>query len=162
MFSKAIKLALLSILTLTLAGCLSFGPLSHKQVRMLKQEGFTLTDEGWSLGLPERLLFDFNDSSIKQSHTPELQRLAIELRKFNLDSVKIVGHTDNIGNPEYNQKLSEQRADNVANIFLSSGFNPKNIQVQGKGSTQPVENNDSEENRAANRRVAVIIVPQVK
>lgn len=157
--SKTLKISVLAIFCLILSGCLSLGGLSHQQVRILKKEGFVLSNEGWSLGLPERLLFDFNASNIKPSHQAELMRLAQQLKKYNLSKVKIVGHTDNIGNAEYNLKLSQQRAQTVATIFLKHGFMPQNVFVLGKGSTQPVEKNDSEQHRAANRRVTVIIIP---
>lgn len=156
MLSKIIKLSCLALLSISLTACLSFGPLSYKQVKVLKKEGFTQTNEGWSLGLPERLLFDFNDSTIKSNHVAEIERLATQLHKYKLDKVKIAGHTDNIGNPEYNLKLSEQ---SVAEMFQKSGFSQQNITILGKGSSQPVEDNDTEEHRAANRRVAVIIIP---
>ena len=159
MLSKIIKLLCLALVSISLTACLSFGPLSYKQVKVLKKEGFSQTEEGWSLGLPERLLFDFNDSAIKSNHATEIERLATQLHKYKLDKVKIAGHTDNVGNPEYNLKLSEQRAQSVAEIFQKSGFSQQNMTILGKGSSQPVENNDTEEHRAANRRVAVIIIP---
>lgn len=159
MLSKIFKLSCLALLSISLTACLSFGPLSHKQIKVLKKEGFTQTNEGWSLGLPERLLFDFNDSTIKANHVTEIERLALQLHKYKLDKVKIAGHTDNVGNPEYNLKLSEQRAQSVADIFQKSGFSQQNMTILGRGSSQPVEDNNTEEHRAANRRVAVIIIP---
>ena len=81
------------------------------------------------------------------------------MHKYKLDKVKIAGHTDNVGNPEYNLKLSEQRAQSVADIFQKSGFSQQNMTILGRGSSQPVEDNNTEEHRAANRRVAVIIIP---
>lgn len=149
----------LTLLCLTLAGCLSFGPLKYRQVKMLKKEGFVLTEEGWSLGLPERLLFDFNKSDIKPENGKEIVRLAKQLNKYDLQKLKIVGHTDDIGNPEYNQKLSEERAQSVAGIFLNEGFKQTNLNVIGRGSNQPFVPNTSDENRASNRRVAIIIIP---
>lgn len=149
----------LTLLCLTLAGCLSFGPLKYRQVKMLKKEGFVLTEEGWSLGLPERLLFDFNKSDIKPENGKEIVRLAKQLNKYDLQKLKIVGHTDDIGNPEYNQKLSEERAQSVAGIFLKEGFKQTNLNVIGRGSNQPFVPNTSDENRASNRRVAIIIIP---
>lgn len=147
----------LTLLCLTLADCLSFGPLKYRQVKMLKKEGFVLTEEGWSLGLPERLLFDFNKSDIKPENGKEIIRLAKQLNKYDLQKLKIVGHTDDIGNPEYNQKLSEERAQSVAGIFLKEGFKQTNLNVIGRGSNQPFVPNTSDENRASNRRVAIII-----
>jgi outer membrane protein OmpA-like peptidoglycan-associated protein len=125
---------------------------------MLKKEGFVLTEEGWSLGLPERLLFDFNKSDIKPENGKEIIRLAKQLNKYDLQKLKIVGHTDDIGNPEYNQKLSEERAQSVAGIFLNEGFKQTNLNVIGRGSNQPFVPNTSDENRASNRRVAIIII----
>ena len=159
MRAQTIKISFIALLCLTLAGCLSFGPLEYRQVKMLKKEGFVLTEEGWSLGLPERLLFDFNKSDIKPENGKEIIRLAKQLNKYDLQKLKIVGHTDDIGNPEYNQKLSEERAQSVAGIFLNEGFKQTNLNVIGRGSNQPFVPNTSDENRASNRRVAIIIIP---
>ena len=159
MRAQTIKISFIALLCLTLAGCLSFGPLKYRQVKMLKKEGFVLTEEGWSLGLPERLLFDFNKSDIKPENGKEIIRLAKQLNKYDLQKLKIVGHTDDIGNPEYNQKLSEERAQSVAGIFLKEGFKQTNLNVIGRGSNQPFVPNTSDENRASNRHVAIIIIP---
>ena len=156
---KNIQLSILAILCLALTGCMNLGGLSYKQAKAVKKEGFVLTDEGWSLGLPERLLFGFNESNIKPEHQTEIIRLANQLNKYNLNKLKVVGHTDNVGAAEYNLKLSEVRAQNVSNIFIEQKFKPQNIQVVGKGAEQPIKPNDTEEHKAENRRVAVIIVP---
>lgn len=159
MYTYTIRVSFIALLCLTLAGCLSFGPLKYRQVKMLKKEGFILTDEGWNLGLPERLLFDFNKADIKPEHGQKINRLAKQLNKYDLHKLKIVGHTDDIGHPEYNQKLSEERAQSVASIFVQQGFKQNDLTVLGRGSSQPFVPNTSDENRANNRRVAVIIIP---
>ena len=159
MYAYTIRISFIALLCLTLAGCLSFGPLRYRQVKMLKKEGFILTDEGWSLGLPERLLFDFNKADIKPEHGQKINRLAKQLNKYDLHKLKIVGHTDDIGHPEYNQKLSEERAQSVASIFVQQGFKRNDLTAVGRGSSQPFVPNTSDENHASNRRVAVIIIP---
>ncbi|MDQ9890600.1 OmpA family protein [Acinetobacter pittii] len=159
MNTRSLKLSFIAFLCITLAGCLSFGPLKYRQVKLLKKEGFVLTDEGWTLGLPERLLFDFNNAQLKQSHEAELVRLANQLNKYDLNKLKIVGHTDDVGDATYNQKLSEERAQSVANLFLTRGFKKENIYVIGRGSTQPYVPNTTNENRAINRRVAIVVIP---
>lgn len=159
MNTRSLKLSFIALLCITLAGCLSFGPLKYRQVKLLKKEGFVLTDEGWTLGLPERLLFDFNNAQLKQSHEAELIRLANQLNKYDLNKLKIVGHTDDVGDATYNQKLSEERAQSVANLFLTRGFKKENIYVIGRGSTQPYVPNTTNENRAINRRVAIVVIP---
>lgn len=158
MLIKSLKFMLVGFICIALSACMTSG-LSHKQVRFLKKEGFVLTDEGWRLGLPERLLFDFNKSDIHPGHEQEVIQLASQLRKYNLNKIKVIGYTDNIGSPEYNLNLSQQRADSVASIFLRHGFLSQNVTTQGKGSAQPIRPNDSEVNRAENRRVAIIIIP---
>ena len=105
------------------------------------------------------LLFDFNKANIKPEHVQEINRLAKQLNKYDLHKLKIVGHTDDIGHPEYNQKLSEERAQSVASIFVQQGFKQNDLTVLGRGSSQPFVPNTSDENRASNRRVAVIIIP---
>ena len=105
------------------------------------------------------LLFDFNKANIKPEHVQEINRLAKQLNKYDLHKLKIVGHTDDIGNPEYNQKLSEERAQSVASIFVQQGFKQNDLTAVGRGSSQPFVHNTSDENRASNRRVAVIIIP---
>lgn len=159
MNTRSLKLSFIALLCITLAGCLSFGPLKYRQVKLLKKEGFVLTNEGWTLGLPERLLFDFNNAELKQSHEAELVRLASQLNKYDLNKLKIVGHTDDVGDTAYNQKLSEERAQSVANLFLARGFKQENIYVIGRGSTQPYVPNTTNENRAINRRVAIVVIP---
>lgn len=156
---KTLKISLTIFIIAGLSACMSLGNLSYKQAKMLKKEGFTLTEEGWTLRLPERLLFDFDQADVEEKSKPELLRLSERLQKYNLDKLKIVGHTDSIGSPEYNNKLSKQRAEKVSEIFVSNGFNPNNIQTIGRGSSQPVVANDTEEHRAINRRVNIIIIP---
>lgn len=159
MFNNKIKFLFVGFICLTLSGCLGFGSLNYKQVKMLKQQGFVLTEEGWSLGLPERLLFEFDQSEISSQNLTQLTRLATQLHKYKLNKVRIVGHADHMGNPNYNLILSEKRAKNVAQVFIINQFSPQNVQVIGRGSSQPLNTNNSNEARAENRRVSVIITP---
>ena len=105
-----------------LSACSSLGHLNYKQAHMLKKEGFVLTQEGWSLGLPERLLFNFNDYSIAEKQKGDLIRLSDQLHQYKLNKLKIVGHTDNVGDKAYNQQLSFKRASSVAEVFFSTWF----------------------------------------
>jgi outer membrane protein OmpA-like peptidoglycan-associated protein len=153
---KAIAILLASSL---LTACMSLGSLTHKQAKMLKKEGFELTEEGWTLGLPERLLFQFNDAQMQESQRLDLQRLSIQLLKYDLQKMKIIGHTDDIGDAQYNLLLSQKRAETVKDVFVDEGFKPANILTIGRGSTKPLVPNNSDANRATNRRVNIIIIP---
>lgn len=159
MLKHLYKLIIVTSLMTILSGCLSLGHLNYKQARMLKKQGFTLTEEGWTLRLPEKLLFGFDQSDIQATQKPQLEALSKQLQQYNLNTIKVVGHTDNIGDPAYNQTLSEKRAASVSQIFIETGFKTQNIQSLGRGASQPLVENNSEENRALNRRVNIIIIP---
>lgn len=76
------------------------------------------------------------------------------LLKENKDwEIKLVGHTDNTGTPEYNMTLSRDRANAVMFYLLSKGVSKKQVQVDYHGDTQPIAPNDTEAGRQMNRRV---------
>ena len=72
-----------------------------------------------------------------------------------LAEIKIIGHTDSRGDPAYNQALSERRANAVGRYLVDNGIPERLVFVQGKGESQPVASNDTEEGRNANRRVEI-------
>ena len=67
------------------------------------------------------------------------------------------GYTDNIGSDEYNQKLSEQRADSVRDYLVSQSVPDSNITAQGYGKTHPIADNSTNSGRAQNRRVELVV-----
>lgn len=69
--------------------------------------------------------------------------------------VKIIGHTDNVGDDEYNLKLSKDRAEDVLKLFNRKGVNFNRLEAFGKGEAEPIETNDTDEGRALNRRIEV-------
>ena len=72
--------------------------------------------------------------------------------------IRITGHTDNVGSDEANQKLSEGRANSVRDDLIRRGIAPERIEAEGKGESQPITTNDTEEGRAQNRRVEFVIL----
>jgi len=83
------------------------------------------------------VLFDFNKATLKDAGKAKLDELADRLRGASLDEIKIVGHADRIGSPQYNKRISEQRASTVKD-YLDSRANARSIQTAGKGSAEPV------------------------
>jgi len=69
--------------------------------------------------------------------------------------VKITGHTDNVGEDDYNMKLSKDRAEDVLKIFNRKGISFKRLEAYGKGEREPIASNDTDEGRALNRRIEV-------
>jgi len=74
--------------------------------------------------------------------------------------VRVEGHTDSIGTEEYNQKLSQERAQSVVDYLVSNGVNGNNLIPVGMGETSPVANNDTDAGRALNRRVDFVVNTQ--
>lgn len=133
--------------------------LKYNKVKMLKNEGFESSAEGWLFGLSDPLLFKFDEAEISDTSRLQITKLALSLKSYHLTQLKVLGYTDSTGDSEYNLKLSKQRADAVADIFLMHGFMSKNIEVIGKGAKYPISPNNSTQNRANNRRVAIVVNP---
>jgi outer membrane protein OmpA-like peptidoglycan-associated protein len=102
-----------------------------------------------------KILFDFDDASIKPSEHTKLDKLADVLSKYPENIVLIEGHTDNQGDDDYNQTLSEQRAKSIENYLKSR--NISNLSSIGYGESKPIVPNDTEDGRALNRRVVIKI-----
>lgn len=99
--------------------------------------------------------FKTNKDILLPSSANDLQQLAVYLIKNEDLTAEIIGHTDNVGNPESNKLLSQQRAESVKRFLVSLGVNGSRLNPVGMGDTQPKSSNDSEEGRLMNRRVEV-------
>lgn len=113
--------------------------------------------EGIQVTFESGLLFDFNSDAVKPAAATNLSNLAASLDKYPGSNLLIVGHTDAVGTDEYNQDLSERRARSTALYLASKGVASSRLQTVGRGETEPVASNDTEEGRAKNRRVEVAI-----
>jgi len=106
-----------------------------------------------------RNIFYATDSyELKPESRAELERVYDFLSQNPAVGVEISGHTDNTGTPEYNQELSEQRAQRVVDYLLDKGIEPERLKAAGYGETRPVSGNDTEEGRAMNRRTELKII----
>lgn len=106
----------------------------------------------------KNIFFDFGSSQLQEKSFAEIENLYLFLVKNPLVSVKIVGHTDNLGNSSYNKKLSEERAKSVYNILINKGISSDRIAFEGCGAEQPIATNETEVGRSQNRRVEVEIM----
>ncbi len=98
------------------------------------------------------LEFDFGKSTIRSSSYPSLNRVA-DLLKSKDFSLKLAGHTDNVGSDAANLKLSKDRAESVKAYLVSQGANPSRIEATGYGESQPISSNKTAAGRQNNRRV---------
>jgi outer membrane protein OmpA-like peptidoglycan-associated protein len=104
-------------------------------------------------GTIEGIVFDFNKDTIRASSKPVLDRALETLKEWPEIRVKIIGHTDDVGTPEVNQDLSRRRAEAVKQYLIEGGVDASRVETEGRGATEPRAPNDTEENRAKNRRI---------
>jgi outer membrane protein OmpA-like peptidoglycan-associated protein len=109
--------------------------------------------------LPSQVTFAFDQATIQPQFYGPLNNVAGTLQQYPSSYVDVVGHTDSTGDDAYNQRLSEARADSVAQYLVSRGVNPARVQSYGVGESQPIASNDTEAGRQANRRVEILITP---
>jgi outer membrane protein OmpA-like peptidoglycan-associated protein len=103
------------------------------------------------------VLFDFNKYTLKPDAREKLAKVSGILLSYPGLTMQVEGYTDNIGSDEYNQKLSEQRADAVRDYLVTQGVAQPSISAAGYGKTNPVADNSSNEGRAQNRRVQLVV-----
>jgi len=102
--------------------------------------------------------FDFDKADIKPQYREILSRIAGVLMSVEGYSISVYGYTDDIGTADYNQKLSERRAQAVRDYLAESGVDPKIITSKGYGKSDPRSPGDSAAAHATNRRVEIGIV----
>ena len=105
--------------------------------------------------------FDTDSVNIKPAFHSTMDKLADVVVRYGKTTLTIIGHTDNVGSNQYNQKLSERRAVSVAQYFESRRVSPLRLATLGKGEGEPVASNNTESGRSANRRVEIYVEPIV-
>jgi len=103
------------------------------------------------------VLFDFNKYTLKPEAREKLAKVSGILLAYPNLKLQVEGYTDNIGSDEYNQKLSEERADGVRDYLVSQSVADANVTAEGFGKTHPVADNSTNAGRAQNRRVELVV-----
>lgn len=109
--------------------------------------------------MPQDILFDVDSVFVRAALRDDLAALARNLQTYPKTTVDIIGHTDNTGAAAYNQNLSARRANAVAAILVENGVAAQRLRAIGRGEDAPIASNLTEEGRAQNRRVEIIIRP---
>lgn len=122
-------------------------------------EGATIqrVEEGIAVSFDSGLLFDFDSAKLRPEAMENLAQLAEIMGEDDNTELLIVGHTDSVGDEEYNQNLSERRAAMAATFMSTQGISRSRIEVEGMGETEPIADNDTEAGRQKNRRIEVAI-----
>lgn len=118
----------------------------------------TETDVGTLLTVPARVLFDFDEATLRSDARETLDKILEVLGFYEDAPVEVLGHTDACGTEEYNQDLSERRAQAVVEFLLEEGVDDARLIAEGRGESEPVVPVEGGECREqANRRVEVLI-----
>jgi outer membrane protein OmpA-like peptidoglycan-associated protein len=129
-----------------------------EQKAALRSLGFVEGREGWEFDLAARVSFAVDEASLSPDAEATLTRIARVLLGVGIDGLTVDGHSDTQGSDEYNQRLSERRADVVAEALIARGLARERTIRRAFGATRPVATNATEAGRRLNRR-AVLLVP---
>jgi outer membrane protein OmpA-like peptidoglycan-associated protein len=113
--------------------------------------------EGIQVTFDSGILFAFDSYAISPVAQEHLTNLVASLNEYPDSEVLIVGHTDSSGADQYNQTLSERRAEAAGTYLIRGGVLPSRVRTTGLGETEPVASNETEEGMQQNRRVEVAI-----
>jgi OmpA-OmpF porin, OOP family len=108
----------------------------------------------------DNVYFDTGKSSLKQTSFKALNDLVEVLKLKNTMVIEIQGHTDDVGKPEDNMKLSQDRADEVRKYLVSKGIEASRVTAKGFGQTLPVADNSTDAGKAKNRRTSLKVIKE--
>ena len=111
------------------------------------------------LNMPSNITFATDQDTVIPAFYSTLNSVALVLRKYNQTLINVYGHTDSTGSDQYNQALSQRRANAVSSYLATQGVSQQRMIAQGFGESRPIADNSSEAGRAQNRRVEIQIVP---
>ncbi len=114
--------------------------------------------------IPSAALFAFDSDELTEEGKQAIEEYRKNLKPELAQAYAgiIIGHTDNVGNPDYNLGLSKRRADSVREHLIETGVRAEKLRIVGKGLTDPIASNDTPEGRAENRRVEIIVVAELR
>lgn len=137
------------------------GATADTEVKMIRGSGSGLAVQ---VVMPTTAMFEFDSATLtdKGKETIESYRSALMPELSKAYAAIIIGHTDSQGDEDYNLKLSLKRAQAVRDYLVETGANPEKLRVVGRGEYEPIASNDSQEGRAENRRVEVVVVGEVR
>jgi outer membrane protein OmpA-like peptidoglycan-associated protein len=109
--------------------------------------------------MPQDILFDTGSAALRPDLQTDLRAVAANLLQYPQTRVEVIGHTDSTGSAAYNADLSQRRASAVASVLIGAGVPAGRVIATGRGEMMPVATNLTEQGRALNRRVELVIRP---
>ena len=135
----------------------------YKELKdVLNEAEVSIISDSVKVIFPNSVLFASGADQLKEEIKPTFGRFANVLKKYEKTKIIVTGYTDNTGNEQYNNTLSEKRAVNGKALLVENGVAADRMFTWGFGQRVPVASNDTEEGRAKNRRVEFVILYDVK
>ena len=134
-----------------------FTPKDSLQFELQKGIALERIETGKTMIL-KNIFFDSDDYTLQKESYLELDRLIAFLIQNTRVRIRLSGHTDNKGSSEYNQKLSENRAQMAYNYLITKGIPQTRLEYKGFGKDMPIADNNTESGRAQNRRTEIVII----
>ncbi len=119
--------------------------------------GYKVDPTGCPVHVTLHINFAFDSSVLPSSANSDIEKLTRVLKENPPARVIVIGHTDHSGSDEYNQKLSERRANALGKRLIEKGIDAKRLEMKGRGEKEPVATNATAAGRAQNRRIEVDI-----
>lgn len=160
-FSRKVNPAINDTLTSFVTGELKWIAKPQEAIAAVAEAAEVAADTGKLVSMEDRELFFFPYNSSKRLENKDLEAKLAKLGDFiktNDDIIRVTGHTDNKGEPEYNMTLSKKRAEDVLALLLQLGVPKARIELVAKGLTEPRTTNATEEGRKENRRVEIELI----
>jgi outer membrane protein OmpA-like peptidoglycan-associated protein len=132
--------------------------MDQQQKELQQIQGVEVTrpaEDEIAVSVKNDILFDFNSSSLRSEARRTINDMSEVFARYPDTTITVEGHTDAIGSNDYNQNLSEQRAEAVASYIRGQGVDRSRLISRGFGKTDPVATNDTPEGRQLNRRVEI-------
>ena len=129
--------------------------------KQLRGTGVSVQRDGNNINLimPGNITFATNARSLRSDFYDVLDSVVLVVKEYNKTTIVVSGYTDSIGSNAYNQKLSEDRAQSVADFLVNKKVNPARIELVGLGEDNPIASNQTSKGRSLNRRVEITLFP---
>lgn len=121
-----------------------------------------LDGDALKIGVASDASFAVDSATVSGNAQSTFNTIANVLKDYDKTAIHVVGHTDSSGSDQYNQDLSQRRAQSVASFLTGRGVNSQRLLTWGRGESQPVATNGTAEGRSSNRRVDIVIKPIVE
>ncbi|MGA7616763.1 MAG: OmpA family protein [Thermoanaerobaculia bacterium] len=137
--------------------------MDQQQKELQQIEGVEVTrtaDDELNVVMQNNILFDYDSAALRPQSRQTLEQMTSVFTRYPDTDLVVAGHTDSVGSADYNQGLSERRADSVAGYLVDHGVDGHRITAVGYGKSRPVASNDTPEGRQLNRRVEITVHAQ--